>query len=356
METNRKISRKMNFVDNNIENEFFNEENIKIDKFTNMNIPNFTINDCEAAELFKNVREILGSTIRIKVLISLFLSKKNPKQIQDETNLPQTAILSGLKDLKKINVVKKVEKEFFLSSNGHMIVISMLRFFENLYAIKNSFDFLENHYLRDIPLKQLNNILMIKNAKCIASSKENLTKPSTEYLNLISKSKNLKILMPIFSTIYLDGILNSLSNENSLELVITDNILKYMKLNDYGDKLSAILNEISANDVNAKHNKKENSKIRIDIVENKSNLNENTQNFNNNQLIKIWKIPDDFKLFLSSCDNFLALHLFFKDDYYDDSEMLIDETKNGIKWGAEIFEHYRKKGELIDIEEYFYSN
>jgi len=297
--------------------------NIEIDKINNINISDYINNYNESDELFENIRETLSSSIRIKLLLSLFSSKKDSKEIQEDTGLANTTILTGLNTLKNIGLVKKVEKDFTLSSNGLMITSSMLKFFENLYSISNSYDFLENHSVEDIPTKQLSNLLMIKNAQCIKSSKEDLTKPSKEYLDLISKSKNLKILMPIFSPIYLDGILDSLANGSTLELIITEPILESMEINGYYNKLLAISDEMG---------------------------------LNKNQFIKIWKVPEDFKLFLSSGNNFLAVNLFFKDSYYDDSEILIDKTKDGIKWGNQIFEDYRKKGELIDIESIFYSN
>jgi len=108
-------------------------------------------------------------------------------------------------------------------------------------------------------------------------------------------------------------VINNLNINGSLELITTEEILDFMRINDHGYKLTSLKKDID---------------------------------------IKIWKFPRDFKLFLTSCDNFLSLGL-FSNEHYDDSSMLLDESERGVKWGLSLFEYYKKYSELIDIEKYF---
>ena len=38
----------------------------------------------------------------------------------------------------------------------------------------------------------------------------------------------------------------------------------------------------------------------------------------------------------------MTLTLFFKDNHYDDSQMIIDKHKSGIKWSEELFGYYKR--------------
>lgn len=48
------------------------------------------------------------------------------------------------------------------------------------------------------------------------------------------------------------------------------------------------------------------------------------------------------KLFLTFSDDFMTLTLFFKDEHYDDSQIIIDESENALRWANELFEWYRE--------------
>lgn len=43
------------------------------------------------------------------------------------------------------------------------------------------------------------------------------------------------------------------------------------------------------------------------------------------------------KTFFNIGDEFMSLTLFFKDGHYDDSQILIDKTHEGLKWGALLY-------------------
>ena len=47
-------------------------------------------------------------------------------------------------------------------------------------------------------------------------------------------------------------------------------------------------------------------------------------------------------LFLTFSDDFMTLTLFFKDEHYDDSQIIIDKSENALRWANELFEWYRE--------------
>jgi len=309
---NRVLDERINYSEgdyNILYNGIIDDKTIDSECFENKAIEK----EIKNSEVFNDIKHILTSELRTKLLISLFSSKKELKFIRNDLNKPSTAILHGIRQLKKRNLIKKEENIYVLSSKGMILAANVLKLIENTYSINNNRDFWKYHTIEDIPQKFLKKIHYIHNARHISSENGFCTENSNEFLDLISKSRKIKILTPIFFDIQLDMVINNLSINGSLELITTEEILDFMRVNGNGYKLIAL----------------------------KKNLD-----------IKIWKFPSDFKLFLTSCDNFSSLGL-FSNEHYDDSSMLLDESKRGIKWGSGLFEHYKENSDLIDIEKYF---
>ena len=60
------------------------------------------------------------------------------------------------------------------------------------------------------------------------------------------------------------------------------------------------------------------------------------------QLI-IRKVDDDLKVFLTICDDFMSLSLFFKDGLFDNSCFILNENADGIKWARILFNNFFEK-------------
>ncbi|MCC7562443.1 MAG: DUF1724 domain-containing protein [Methanobrevibacter arboriphilus] len=341
MEYNKKSSISNNFKlmnkdDINNENELKNISSIKNgndfklfdldkDNYKITDIVSNSVNDVKSNEIFINIKHILTSTLRTRLLICLFSGKKDLKSLRNDLGKPSTSILHGIKELDKLNLIKKEKKNYGLSSNGTMLAMNIIKLIQNIYSINNNSHFWDSHCIKDIPYESLKKIHLIQNAKSIRSSENDLAKTSKEYISLVSKSKDIKVLLPIFSSIHLDALLKSLNDGSNLELIASKNILEFIRDNGYGEKFSSFVKD--------------------------NNMNNNKNNKNNS--LKIWELSKEFKLFLSSGNNFLSLGLFSDDGYYDDSIMLLDNTKEGINWGLEVFEYYKEYSKQINILKYF---
>jgi predicted transcriptional regulator len=64
-----------------------------------------------------------------------------------------------------------------------------------------------------------------------------------------------------------------------------------------------------------------------------------------NKKVEIIETNEDPKLFLTYSEDFMTLTLFFEDGHYDDSQIIIGENKNAIKWAEELFSYYNKDGD-----------
>ena len=269
--------------------------------------------DIKNSEVFKDIKFILTSELRTKILISLYSSEKSLKSIQEEIDKPLTALSHGVRQLKKIELIKKEEKIYNLSSNGKILAANIIKLIENTHFINDNRDFWKCHKISDIPERLLKQIHYIHNARHVDCENGFYSENSEEFSELVSKSRKVKILTPIFFDVHLKMVLNNLNSHGTLELITTEEILDFMRIHGHGNKLLSLKQDID---------------------------------------IKVWKFPKDFELFLSSSDNFLSLGL-FSNEYYDNSSILLDESKNGVRWGLDLFEHFKKDSELVNIEEFF---
>ncbi|WP_407392595.1 helix-turn-helix transcriptional regulator [Methanobrevibacter sp.] len=255
----------------------------------------------ELSEEFKNLKYILTSSMRTKLLLALYNNSKNLDELRNELKKPSATILHGLKELENINLVKKVQKYYKLTSNGYLLTTNLIKLIDNWYSINKSKEFWDSHYLKDIPDEVLKNIYLLKDAQYINSTTSDLSNAFTNYINQMTNAKKLKIILPIYSENHFKQMIKLLNGDKleSLELIVSEPILYSIKRNDF------------FNNALIKH-----KKVRINTI--KMNI----------------------KVFLTCSEDFMALSLFFKDGHYDDSQILIAKDKNALRWANNLFEYY----------------
>ena len=59
-----------------------------------------------------------------------------------------------------------------------------------------------------------------------------------------------------------------------------------------------------------------------------------------NEKTEIIEISENPRIFLTFSNEFMALTLFFNDNHYDDSQIIIDKHENAIKWSKDLFQNY----------------
>lgn len=260
----------------------------------------------ELSKEYKNIKYILTSTMRTKLILTMYESPKNLEELRGELQKPSATILHGLKELEAINLIRKVQKQYQLTSNGSILATNMVKLIENWVSLNSNSTFWNNHDLEDIPEEFLKNMHLLKDATYIKSTTSDLSNAFNRYIKLISDSQELRIIMPIYSENHFKHIIELL-NKNKLrylELIISEEILNSIKLN---------------------------KNFKKSLLRNKK--------------VKILCTKQNLKLFLTCSHDFMSLTLFFKDGHYDDSQILIGKSENARKWGDNIFRYYR---EIID--------
>ena len=146
---------------------------------------------------YKKIKYILTSTMRTKLILTMHESSKNLEELRGELQKPSATILYGLKELEEINLIRKVQKQYQLTSNGVILATNMIKLIENWVSLNNNSTFWNNHYLEDIPEEFLKNMHLLKDVTYIKSTTSDLSNAFNRYIKLISDSQELKIIMPI---------------------------------------------------------------------------------------------------------------------------------------------------------------
>ena len=248
---------------------------------------------------FNNIKYILTSTMRSKLILTMFESPKELKDLRIALNKPSATILHGLKELENKNLIRKYQKEYQLTSNGFLLATNMVKLIENWYSINNNTPFWNNHDLEDIPDELLKNMYLLKDAEYILSTTSDLSNAFNKYIKLISNSSELKMIMPIYSENHFNHIIELLNKNKlkKLELIVSEDILNSIKSNEQFKK---------------------------SLLENKK--------------VKIIKTKKNLKIFLTCSKDFMSLTLFFKDGHYDDSQILIGKTKDSCRWALKLID------------------
>lgn len=255
----------------------------------------------ELTEEFSGIKYILTSGMRSKLLLAIYENPKNLDDLRNELKKPSATILHGLKELENINLVKKVQKSYELTSNGFLLTANMIKLIENWYSINKSKIFWNNHDISGIPDEVLKEIYLLKDAEYIQSTTSDLSNAFNTYIKLISTAKHLNIIMPIYSENHFKHLIKLLKSKKleNLELFVSPEIYESIEKNDAFDKKILKSKKVNVHCINQK-----------------------------------------FKLFLTYCDEFISLSLFFKDGHYDDSQILVAKDENALKWALRLAKEY----------------
>lgn len=258
----------------------------------------------ELNQEFKDLKYILTSNMRSKLLIAMYGEAKNLEQLRNEIQKPSATILHGLKELESVNLIRKFQKFYELTSSGYLLTTNMLKLIDNWYSIDKNKSFWNTHDLSGIDEEMLKKTYLIKDCRYIQSTTSDLSNAFNNYIKLLSNASYVKMILPIYSENHFKHIIGLLKDKKikNLELIINLDILNSIKRNKNLDKT-----------------------------------------LKNNKKVTIKTVNKPLKLFLTLSENFMSLTLFFKDGHYDDSQILIGNTKESINWADELYSIYETK-------------
>ena len=262
------------------------------------------------SKFFNPIKYLLTSNIRLEIMLTLNESDKDFKEIKEVINKQDSNILRALKELENENWIVNQQKIYSLTSTGFLTIQNTINVINAWYTVDTMDNYWDNHDLNGIPLNILRYVNVWRYAKLISSTTIEYNKAVDCYLKNISKSKEIKVILPIFSKFYIKGILDSVEKNNgNLDLITSQEILNVIKESELNEKFKQLKNE---------------KKIRIWIGKNETH-----------------------RLFLTFADNFSSIQLFYFDQTFDDSHILITKNMDNKNKLNELFNEYKNAYEEI---------
>ncbi|TGC08966.1 ArsR family transcriptional regulator [Methanolobus halotolerans] len=234
----------------------------------------------------------------------LFLLADGPRTLSDikeyfKVSSPE--IFPRLKEMESSNMISKDDKIYSITPIGKAILKHYTPFLDILSTIEKNETFWKEHMLDDIPETLLENLSDLLDCEVVADSIENIYESHKLFKENIGKSSVLKGVSSIFIPSYPDFFVELVNNNVRTSLILTENVF-FKVVTEHREKIEIYLNSPDSE---------------LYIIE-------------------------DVRLAFVVTDQFFSMSLFFSNGSYDPRHDMVGHDASAIKWGNDLFEHYRK--------------
>lgn len=239
----------------------------------------------------------------------LFLLEEKPRtlsDIKDHFGVSSPEISPRIKEMVAHRLIEKNDKSYQITPIGRAIIAHFKPFLDILETIENNEEFWKQHYLEAIPQFMLDDLSALKDCKVVSDSIENIYESHKIFTENISRSSLIKGVSSIFIPMYPDFVVGLAKNDVPTSLILTEKVFSKVR-DEHHDKLELYLNS------------------------------PNTELY----------VIEDVKIAFVVTDVFLSMSLFFAPDSYDPRDDLVGYDASALKWGDDLFEHYKKISRLV---------
>jgi predicted transcriptional regulator len=260
-----------------------------------------------------DLKFLLTSGVRTKVIISLIEGPRNLGDLKKELNLDAASISHALKNLAERQFVVKMDNAYNLSQKGKIMCIKLVDGIRTVYVVQGKEKLWLNHDIKNIPKALLSTLGDLSDSILVESEPTDLFKPFENYNNILLESDNIKGLSPIFRLDLVETIQKRVEDGADVELIFTGNVLTKLLSTVDPECLPELENYISMDN------------------------------------LRIWQIDNDVKIAFTVTDKFLSLGLFSSTGEYDSTKDLVSEDPDALAWGNRLFDYYKAKSELFHL-------
>lgn len=185
---------------------------------------------------YDEVRYLLSSEIRLKILRLLLESDMNTDKIKEYLDKQDTTILRTLKELQDLNLVETYDKTYSLTSTGYLAARNIMNVLDNWKIVTKYYRCFNYHSFKKFPIDFARYSFILDESERIAATDEDFDKTRKLYEENIKDATDLKIVLPIYSKQYLGYIIDVLKrNDAKLQLVTSRNIYEAIKNSMFWD-------------------------------------------------------------------------------------------------------------------------
>ncbi|MBI5459202.1 MAG: winged helix-turn-helix domain-containing protein [Methanobacterium sp.] len=259
------------------------------------------------------MRYTSSSSVRVTILLCLSEGLQTMSELKKETGISSSTISHNLSDLEKRKITTKDGEKYHLSPLGRIITLNLIENIKNNSVVSKFKKLWMDHDLSSIPPTMIKRIGDLHNSVLIEAESGEIFKPHETYQKIISGSKYIKGVSPIFRFNYIDLYKKLVvEHEIEVELILTQNIVNQTMGGIDGQNLEYL------------------------------------QDFMSRDKVKLWVIPD-VKIAFTVTNRYLSLGLFHENGNYDSTKDLVSDDHGAVVWGNQLFEYYRDQAQKLEL-------
>ena len=275
-------------------------------------------NEKNFLEFQEDIKFLINSEIRLKILGCLYNYPASIKQIEAKTGYNYSSILDNINKLEQKKFIYSIEDKFFLYNKTKLKLTNVLYFNKSAKSLREQSDFL-NQSLLDIKVDAIKDLSALEGSKLIESNSTDLFKATGIFKRSLMGFKFLKGIFPYFHPEHDDIISYWIDNDCTVELILPGEVSEAVKsfIIDYVPKSPGI----------------------------------------KNRFVKLKPNDHDIQLAFTVSDKCFVLTFYTKYGHFNQNSVLVSTNPEAITFGLKLFEEYEKLcGDYVSLEDIIYPN
>lgn len=266
----------------------------------------------------EDIKFLINSDIRLKILGCLYNSSASIKKIEEETGYSYSSILDNINKLEQREFIYSIDDKFYLYNNTKIKLTNVLYFNKANTFLRDNADFL-NYSLIDINIDAIKDLSALEGAKLVESTNVDLFRATEIFQRSLMGFKFLKGIFPYFHPRHDDIISYWIDNDCTVELILPDAVSEAVKnfIRDYVPKSPGI----------------------------------------KNRFVRLKPNDCNIQFAFTVSDKCLVIAFYTKNGQFNQNAVLTSTSPEAIEFGLKLFEEYEKLcGDYVSLEDIIYPN
>jgi predicted transcriptional regulator len=255
--------------------------------------------------------QIFRSELKLGLLSSLLRGEKKLSTLREELGSSGSTIIHALNELEAMNLTQQTDKHYTLTPLG-VIEAQLIEEVSSTVEVLEKFsDFWLRHDITAIPSHLLRRMGALRDSNLIQNDSTELDRVHLTFKQLLLSSRRVWGVSPIFHSDFIGAFQLMLSEGATADLILTREVLeKTLTMADTEQILAYV----------------EKDKLRIFLA-------------------------GELRIALTVTENSFSMGFFSLNGAYDYSRDLVSSSPRAIEWGEELFRHFLKDAERLELED-----
>lgn len=264
------------------------------------------------------IKFLINSEIRLKILGCLYNSSASIKQIEEKTNYSYSSILDNINKLEQKKFIFSIDDKFYLYNQTRLKLTNILYFNKSAKFLRDQSDYL-NQCLVDIRSDTIKDLSSLEGSRLIESNNIDLFKATEIFQRSLMGFKFLKGIFPYFHPKHDDIISYWIDNDCTVELILPDEVSEAVK------------------------------KFIIDYVPKSPGV--------KNRFVKLKPNDHNIQLAFTVSDKCVVFANYTKSGQFNQNAVLVSTNPEAITFGLKLYEEYERLcGPYVSLKDLIYPN